>query len=417
MLLNYLKIAWRVLLRRKFFTFISLFGISFTLMVLLVVVAALDHVHGDHAPEKRIDQMAFVNMLRQRYKDGGTNNTPVSAHFIDTYVRPMRTPKLVALSSTTTSATSFANNQSLTLDVRHTDANFWRVMDFDFLDGRPFTADEIKQHARVCVISRHTAQAFFGTDKGVAGRTLEIGPYRYRVAGVVPNVPAIRLYTSADVWMPYTLNAADVRGQRLDGAYFAILLAASTGDVPAMRAEFEQVMRRVPVPDSKKFKSVSAHADPALASMVRQITGKEESPEDGMGLFLTICGGLALLFMLLPALNLVNLNLTRIMERASEIGVRKAFGASRQVLVGQFLVENLVLAVLGGVLGLALAAGALQLINESHFIAYSHFGLSWRAFALGLGLTVVFGLMSGVYPAWKMARLNPNDALRGGALQ
>jgi|SRR6476661_2072249 len=414
MLLNYLKIAWRVLLRRKFFTFISLFGISFTLMVLLVVVAAIDHVSGAHAPEKRIDRMLFVNLLRQTFKDGGRNNTPVSAHFVDTYVRTMHTPELVAMSSITSSATSFAGNQTLTLDVRHTDANFWRVMDFDFLDGRPYTAPEIAQRARVCVISQHTAQAFFGTDHGVAGRTLEIGPYRYRVAGVVPNVPAIRLYSSADVWLPYTLNAAEVNDQRLSGSYFTIILAPSTAAVPEVRAEFDQVMRRIPLPDPKLMQKLSAHADPPLAGFVRQLTAHEEDVDDGMTLFLTGSTLLALLFMLLPALNLVNLNLTRIMERASEIGVRKAFGASRQVLVGQFLIENLVLAVLGGVLGLGLATLALSLLNESHFIAYSHFGLSWRAFAIGMGLTVAFGLMSGVYPAWKMARLNPNAALRGG---
>ncbi|GAB2963523.1 ABC transporter permease [Hymenobacter coalescens] len=413
MLLSYLKIAWKVLLRRKFFTFISLFGISFTLMVLLVLVAAVDHFNGAHAPEKRLDRMLFVNMLVQRFKDGGSQNSPVSAHFIDTYVRPMRTPELVGFSSLGNSATTFAGNQTQTLSVRYTDANFWRVMDFDYLDGRPYSAVEVKQRARVCVISRHTARIFFGTEHGVTGRTLDIGPYRYRVAGVVPDVPAIRLYSSADVWLPYTLNAAEIGDRRLDGQYVAMLLAPSREATDAVREEFEQVMHRVPLPDPKRYDRLAAHADPALAGIVRQITSQQESSDDGMSLFLTGCAVLALLFMLLPALNLVNLNVTRIMERASEIGVRKAFGASRQVLVGQFLVENLVLALVGGALGLGLAALVLELLNESQFIAYSHFGLSWRAFAVGLGLTVVFGLMSGVYPAWKMSRLNPNEALRG----
>ncbi|AYA37592.1 ABC transporter permease [Hymenobacter oligotrophus] len=413
MLLSYLKIAWKVLLRRKFFTFISLFGISFTLMVMLVLVAAIDHFNGSHKPEKHMDRMLFVNLLCQRFKDGGYSNTPASAHFVDTYVRSMKTPETVAMASLGSNATAFAGNKTLTLSVRHTDHNFWRVMDFDFLEGRTYSAAEIDQKARVCVISRRTARSFFGTEKGAAGRTLEIGPHRYRVTGVVPDVPAIRLYTSADVWLPYTLNASSIEDKRYDGQYFVILLAPSTAAVPAVRQEFEQMMRRVPLPDPARYDKLYAHADPALASVVRQFTGNQESDDDGMALFLTGCSVLALLFMLLPALNLVNLNVTRIMERAGEIGVRKAFGASRSVLVGQFLTENLVLTALGGLLGLALAAGVLQLLNESQFIAHSHFGLSWRAFAMGLGLTVIFGLMSGVYPAWKMARLNPVDALRG----
>jgi putative ABC transport system permease protein len=413
MLLSYLKLAWKVLLRRKFFTFISLFGISFTLMILLVLVAAVDHFSGAHAPEKRLDRMVFINTIRQHYKDGGSMKTPFSAYFIDTYVRTLKTPELVAMSSITSSATSFAAGQSLTLDVRYTDGNFWKVMDFDFLNGRPFTAAEVAQGARVCVINEHTARAFFGTVQGVAGREVEVGPHRYRIAGVVPDVPVIRLYSSADVWIPYTLSNADFKDRRYEGEFLAIVLAPSTKAVAGVRQEFEQVMKRVPLTDPKNRDQLFAHADPALASVVRELVSKDESPTDGMGQFLTGCAILALLFMLLPALNLVNLNVTRILERSSEIGVRKAFGASRRVLVGQFIVENLVLALLGGALGLGLAAGVLHLLNESQFIAYSHFGLSWRAFGLGLGLTVVFGLMSGVYPAWKMARLNPVDALRG----
>ncbi|MFC7666503.1 ABC transporter permease [Hymenobacter humi] len=175
------------------------------------------------------------------------------------------------------------------------------------------------------------------------------------------------------------------------------------------------MMRRVEVPDPKAVKKLSAHADPALASITRQLTNHVTTEDDGMGVFLLGCTVLGLLFMLLPALNLVNLNVTRILERSSEIGVRKAFGASGGALVGQFLVENLVLAGVGGLLGLGLAAGALYLLNGSHFIAYSHFGLNWWAFGWGMGLAVVFGLMSGVYPAWKMSRLHPMDALRGSS--
>jgi len=413
MLFNYLKIAWKVLLRRKFFTFISLFGISFTLMIMLVVMGVVNHVTGTHAPEKRIDQMLFVTTLNQEYHDGGNMNSPVSASFIDRYVRTMKTPAMVALTSMPTSSTSFANNESLTLDVRYTDGNFWKVTDFDFLEGRAFTGREVGNADRVCVINEHTARAFFGTAQGVNGRDIEIGVHRYRITGVVPDVPVVRIYSSADVWVPYTLSTQYTQDSRLDGSFVAILLAAPNAPVAAMHDEFAQVMRRVQPANPKQVKALHCHADPALATLVRELTQHNKTEDNGMGIFVLACSTLALLFMLLPALNLVNLNVTRIMERASEIGVRKAFGASGRDLVGQFLVENVVLAALGGLLGLGLAAGALELLNGSHFIAYSHFSLSWWAFGWGMVLALVFGLMSGVYPAWKMSRLNPVDALRG----
>ena len=123
--------------------------------------------------------------------------------------------------------------------------------------------------------------------------------------------------------------------------------------------------------------------------------------------------GMALLFMLLPALNLVNINVSRTLERSAEIGVRKAFGATAGALVGQFLMENIFLTLLGGVLGLGLAGGALALLNESHFLPYSTYALNGRVFAVALGVVVVFGLLSGAYPAYKMSKLQAVKALKG----
>ena len=110
---------------------------------------------------------------------------------------------------------------------------------------------------------------------------------------------------------------------------------------------------------------------------------------------------------------MINLNVSRIMERASEIGVRKSFGASSWTLVGQFVVENVVLTLLGGALGFVLSRLVLQFITNSGWYPYAEFHLNVRVFFGGLGLAVIFGLFSGVYPAWKMSRLHPVQALKG----
>ena len=97
-----------------------------------------------------------------------------------------------------------------------------------------------------------------------------------------------------------------------------------------------------------------------------------------------VLGLLALLFMALPALNLVNLSLSRILERASEIGVRKAFGASSRTLVGQFLVENVILTLLGSLIGLILTAVVLRIIAASDLIPYANMSINFRAFLYGV---------------------------------
>jgi putative ABC transport system permease protein len=119
--------------------------------------------------------------------------------------------------------------------------------------------------------------------------------------------------------------------------------------------------------------------------------------------------------MLLPAVNLVNLNTSRIMERRSEIGVRKAFGASSRTLVGQFLVENVILTMVGALVGFVLAAWLLHLLNASGWIPYATLSLNYRIFGWGVLLALVFGVLSGVLPAWRMSRLHPVDALKGAS--
>lgn len=412
MLLSYLKLAWKVLLRRKFFTFISLFGISFTLMVLLVVVALFDHAFGAHYPESRLDRLTFAQFLRVNFKDGGRMNTPPSYYLLDKYVRTLRTPEQVSIVSGFHSTPSYVGNRKLDLDLRYTDAQFWQLLDFRYVEGKPFLAADVKAAARVAVINRSTARQYFGTETGVVGRTIEVNQQNYRVQGVVDDVPAMRFASYADVWVPITTSPDDLRRVQLNGDYAAIILAKSAADVPAVQAEFAAAMKRVPLPD-KNMESMDLHADQLIASFSRQLMSPlTDYKSDGLEVLYPILAGLALLFMLLPALNLININVSRILERSSEIGVRKAFGATGGTLVGQFLVENIFLTLIGGVLGLLLAWGALRLLSGSQLLAYAEYGLNWRIFGWALLVTTFFGVLSGVYPAFKMSRLQPVQALK-----
>jgi putative ABC transport system permease protein len=120
------------------------------------------------------------------------------------------------------------------------------------------------------------------------------------------------------------------------------------------------------------------------------------------------------LFMLLPTINLVNINVSRIMERGSEIGVRKAFGASSLTLVGQFIVENVILTLIGGAIGLIMTMIVLGIVNDIGFLKYTHLTINLNIFFVSLLICLFFGFFSGVYPAYKMSRLKPVAALRGG---
>jgi putative ABC transport system permease protein len=181
------------------------------------------------------------------------------------------------------------------------------------------------------------------------------------------------------------------------------------------RDEFWSRLKTVPMPDPM-FTSIESTPETLFDTIGRMFIGNGTGVGTGYGDSLSLALAIAAaLFMLLPAVNLINLNTSRILERASEIGVRKAFGASSWTLVGQFIVENLVLTLVGTAVGFVLAGWLLGLLNGSGLIEYADLQLNYRIFFWGALLAVAFGLLSGVYPAWRMSRLHPVQALKGTA--
>lgn len=410
MLLSYLKLAWRGWQRRRFFTAISLFGISFTLMMLVVLFALFDHAVGARAPERRTDRLLFISRMVLQ----GTNSQGAGAvgyDFLQRHVGTLRTPEAVALTEAYyTNVALYVGPQALKADRRYTDATFWRILDFDFVAGRPYSATEVRDAAHVLVLNETVARRGFGSAAAAVGREMQLEGQRYRVTGVVADVPTARELTYAECYVPITTTTDDLRRPGQLGGYQAIVLARQAADVPRVQEEYQQVLRRVPLP--RPFTAARSYAYTLLAHYMA--SDSNEASQDGdAAAFWRRWLGLGLLFMLLPALNLVNINVSRTLERAAEIGVRKAFGATAGRLAGQFLVENVLLTLLGGVLGLGLAAGVMHLLNASQFIPYAHLGFSAPVFGVGLGLALLFGLLSGAYPAYKMSKLPANQALKG----
>lgn len=410
MLKNYLKVAFKVFLRRKFFTFISLFAISFTLLVLMVAAALLDHAIGPLSPEGKLNRTLGVYFLSLR---GGDNSSTglLGYGFLDRYARNLPGVEKMSIFEQVGYKDAYRNSEKISLYVKRADGEFWQIHEFNFLEGGPFTSDDDKNVNFVAVINESTRRKFFD-DRSALGQTIEVDGQRFRVVGVVADVPILRLVPFADIWVPIsTTGAVDYR-RKLQGSYQAALLARSRTEFAAIKSEFASRLPNVELPNPKEFNVALTGADTRFEALARMTVGngKETYPKTLLGILL----GIALLFMVLPTVNLINLNVSRILERASEIGVRKAFGASSWTLIGQFVVENVVLTLLGGLIGLALSVFVLRLVNQSGLIPYSDFQLNYRIFLYGLALAIFFGLFSGVYPAWKMSRLNPVEALKGG---
>jgi putative ABC transport system permease protein len=408
MLKNYFKIAIAVLRRRKFFTFISLFGISFTLTILLVLTAFIDKVAGDNYPDKKRDRSLYISRLSQVGKNG-TSSGLMSFYFLTHYAGSLKTPVKIAISSNFSGTNTYVNNKKIQISYKYTNAEYWEVLEYDFLEGKAFNKLQVDNADKVAVISADMKKEYFGDIPVVVGQYIEADNVKYRVIGVVKNVPVTSYMTYSDIYLPYTVakNGDYKTNKSYSGGYFGILLANSAGDLDKMHNEYEQMVSRLR-PTEKWATNVYSHADTYIKAYVD--TGDEH--HSGTFIAITAITIFVLILMVLPTLNLVNINITRIMERSSEIGVRKAFGASSRTLVYQFIVENLILTLLGGVIGVILSVIALQVINSARLIANLELTINFTVLFIGLLVCLVFGLVSGVYPAWRMSKLNVVNALK-----
>ncbi len=412
MLSNYLKMAWKVLGRRRFFTFVSLFGIGFTLAVLMVVVSIMDHHLAPSYPETEQDRMLFLTRM-QMHGDRSNWFSGPGYRFIDTYARDLPGVERMTVVSGVDDAVTFLDGRKIVSGVRHADAEFWRVMQFTFLEGAAFSAGDDAAGNRVAVISDATRYRFFGDEPGLR-KMLELDGVEYRVVGVVRNVPWYREFSTADIWLPLGSHRELGFQDRMMGGAAVAYLLADGADVGQVQAAFRERLTRVVFEDPERYHTMVGAPFTKLENLANGILGLDPGETAPRRLvLLAILGGLA--FMALPAINLVNINLSRIFERTGEIGVRKAFGAASGDLVLQFVMENVVLCLIGGVIGLAGAFLILQAATLVPQVPVMSVTLNWRIFLAALGLATVFGVLSGVWPAWKMSRQHPVSALRGGS--
>jgi len=414
MLLNYIKIAWKVLLRHPFYTFITLFGISLTLTVLMVLTSFLDHLFGTHYPETKRDRSLYIMQMVQRDSArSGRNTGPMSFKFLTNFAKTLKTPERVTICTFYNTSNAYVGSQKIKLNTKFTDADFWRIMDFEFLEGKPYNEQNINNGEYVAVINDDLKKQYFGNgSESVVGKTIDIENINYRVIGVVKGSPATRPFTYADVYFPYTAPKSNYQEESMRGNFVSVILAKKKADMPAIQEEFQSRISRIPVPGVQngwKYYTVEVKAEPYADNFIGTIL------DGGPGLKSVFYGIIFfVVFMLLglPAINLVNVNVSRIMERGSEIGVRKAFGAPVRTLVWQFIVENIFITFIGGAIALVLTLLVINLINSSGWIAYADLTINLNVFMISMLVCLLFGFLSGVLPALRMSKLTIAEALK-----
>ena len=359
MIKQYFKQAWTMMRQNKLFTSIYVAGtglsIAFTMVLFIIYYVKFAPVYPEYNRDRTlvINYSAIAEEGAEKWNSCGGGVSPKIAGLVKNL--PHLDHVGMAMINTWTENTILLpqSNEQLGVTPGFVDAGFWQVFTFQFLSGKPFDEATVEAERPVAVLSESLAKRIFASTD-VIGKHFSFNGKDMQVIGVVADVSGTTPATAANLYIPLYYGGENRPSQYdagLRGNVAIYMTATSKDDLETLRTEVIDVLNRYDQEDKQwahfwmdqpdvwwksTFRDTCSSA-PDIASIIRGI------------LYML----LALLF--IPAMNLCGMISSRMDERMSELGVRKAYGATNVSLISQVLTENLLLTSVGGLVGLALA--------------------------------------------------------------
>lgn len=289
-------------------------------------------------------------------------------------------------------------NRNESLRVAGVSANFNVVEGYELSIGRLFSVADDVNRRHVVVLGASVPAKLGSTGKGILGQTIYLNGLPFEVIGVLAEKGASGFRNvDEQVWIPFYTARYRVFGTKQLDSISAQLAPGVT--VERAIVEIERVLRREHqiLPGKDNDFSIS---DPRQFFNVR---------EAAANIFAILLAGIASISLVVGGIGIMNIMLVTVTERTREIGIRKALGASRRNILLQFVIEAMVLCMLGGTAGILLGTGISTLLAK--FIGWNT-QVSPMAIALAFGFSAGVGLFFGIWPARKASRLDPIEALR-----
>lgn len=408
MIKQYIKQAIETLRENRLTSVISILGTALSVAMILVVVLQFQIKQSGYSPVSNRARVLYIYNINASSKDGkDNNNTGLSVEALKECLYPLKTAKAVTATTYNKHAISLPGKRLFDeYTVCYTDMGHWEVFDFRFMAGKPFTEADFQSGLPRVVISDYVANRLFGS-LDVVGRDLVMNNVlSCIVVGVVERPSKAADEAFADVWLPYTANSEYLENRScegINGVFAATILASTPADFPAIKAEIQQSVGRYNASKTDYVLTIPeplSNMDVALGSSGMQRVGWSDYLRSN---------GLILLFLLLvPVLNLTGVVQSSIQKRRSEIGLRKAFGASSGRLFVQLISENLVIVAIGGVAGIVLSivilyAGKSYLLSKDTVLTAAML-FKPLLFAAALVLTLLLNLLSAGLPAYRITR-------------
>lgn len=421
--MKYLRQIYYEMRHQKMMTWVSISGTALSIFLVMVfyLLDSIDTV--EVAPESQRSHILIGQNFEVGQADGTASGSGSLNYKIATQLyHDLRGVERAAVISQHLDEKdiSFKGGESTTISTRSVDHEFWKIYDFIFIQGKPFNEADVKSGLKKIIITRSLARKMFGEEE-VMGREVLLGTMPYTVSGIVEDINPILKTTYANAFIPFLTEEVDRRGGRFGdwlGNTQVVLLIESGTDFEEIRQQVKERYDRLQTEAKKNDQIITYHGQPYdLKTLSGEVYGNV-TPQTGNSYRWYIYAFL----ILIPAINLSSMTRSRLRHRVSEIGIYRAFGASRASILYQILTENFIITILGAVIGLILCL--LFMISFSHLFftfgveadtfARPDFNMlfTWKTFFIALIFSCVLNLVSAFVPAWKASRLNPADAIR-----
>jgi len=415
MIKNYFKIAWRNILRYKGFSLINILGLSIGMACCIVVALfIIDEISFDRY-NKNADRIYrvvkdFVNDDGSRLPDATT--CPAMAPAIQRDIPEIEHVARIMPGWGAKSYVRNGENKFIEENLYRADSSVFDVFTFQFIQGDPRTA---LKDIDVVILTESAAKKYFGNENPV-GKTLQIDDGNPQlVTAVIKDMPD-NSHFKADMILPLRFRGNN--GQLIDinsswgwYNYYTYMKLKPGANIANVDKKIRDVFHKSQ-PESTNYFYSQALSDIHLTSNL-----KWELRPNSDKVYIYIFGTVALFILLIACINYINLTTARSSLRAREIGIRKVSGAVRLALIHQFLIESIVISLLGAVVALVLAQLMMPAINT---ITGKHLSLipqgKYFIPVIVLGFAVLLGVISGFYPALFLSSFEPIQVLKGGKL-
>ncbi len=421
MLKLYFKQAIELMRQNKLFTGIYIFGTALAIASTTILAEVIYLDVAPIYPDTNRDNVYYLN--NSYFKGKNSKSKYVSSYSfkaVNEWFYTLKNVRVVSAEIRSGGIVTVKHNyKNYEFRGAYTDVNFFDIYNYRFVEGVPFSKSDFDGELRKAVISDKTARELYGTETNAVGKILRIGYKDYTVCGVIEEPSVIAGESFAEIIVPYTTQ----EHYRFEHGEIAFLgsfdikfLVEDKAQAEALRAELVDIFNR--------FSNSNPDWEIELNGLNLISATRRSVDLDGWEEFFSSAGGIMLLIgvfilLLIPALNLSGMISSRMEMRKLEMGVRKSFGATRSSLLKQVMWENLVLTIIGGIVGIVLCWLIIYACKDLLFISYigeyasitnvdinitAEMIFAPAVFIFSFGTCVILNVMSAYIPAKRALR-------------